>query len=252
MKKMIGILAALCSCVLALGLSACATEPVTSDNGTHTHTASVGYRYDERHHWRPCTAEGCNIKLQWAEHVFDSGVITTFPTAQTQGVRTFTCVCGQTKTAPVSLEDANNTVFDAEKMAESLSNVSLRVTAKSGGSAEATTSLNLCFDGELLSVTGTLRLQEITETVRDSARIEAYRQALFFFCALEARDLRYEAAERIYKVDREITADGLTFSGIGLRLSEDLITYVTCSYTDGSETGTLEIALFDYGNIRLQ
>jgi hypothetical protein len=242
----------LSACLFSLLLTGCSGEPAVPEEKEHTHTASVGYRCDERHHWRPCTGDGCNIKLQWAEHVFDGGVITTFPTADVAGVKTYTCVCGQSKTEPVSLEDANNAVFDAEKMEQSLSNVSLRVTAKAEGTAEAQTALNLCFDGDLLSVSGTLRGAETTETVRDVARLHAYREVLFFFRSFTAGELRYDAQKRFYAVDRSVTAGGFVISEIGLRFSKDLVAYVTCRYESEDEVGTLEIALFDYGNIRLQ
>lgn len=64
----------------------------------HTHVPSDTWSHDETQHWHACTGEGCNEKLELADHTWDDGVVTTQPTETGAGVKTFTCtVCNHTK-----------------------------------------------------------------------------------------------------------------------------------------------------------
>ncbi|WP_455528135.1 leucine-rich repeat domain-containing protein [Huintestinicola sp.] len=66
------------------------------------HIPSAKWSYDSENHWKECTAEDCNEKLELAAHTFDNGVITAEPTETTDGVRTYTCtVCGYEKTESI-------------------------------------------------------------------------------------------------------------------------------------------------------
>ena len=66
------------------------------------HIPSAEWSYDSENHWKECTAEDCNEKLELAAHTFDNGVITAEPTDTTDGVRTYTCtVCGYEKTESI-------------------------------------------------------------------------------------------------------------------------------------------------------
>lgn len=66
------------------------------------HIPSAKWSYDSENHWKECTAEDCDEKLELAAHTFDDGVITAEPTDTTDGVRTYTCtVCGYEKTESI-------------------------------------------------------------------------------------------------------------------------------------------------------
>ncbi len=96
------------------------TEPTETSEGVRTYTCTVcGYEkteavpklghipsaewsHDSENHWKECTAEGCDEKLELAAHTFDNGVITTRPTENSEGVKTYTCtVCGYEKTESI-------------------------------------------------------------------------------------------------------------------------------------------------------
>lgn len=96
------------------------TKPTENSEGVKTYTCTVcGYEkteavpklghipsaewsYDSENHWKECTAEGCDEKLELAAHTFDNGVITTKPTESSEGVKTYTCtVCGYEKTESI-------------------------------------------------------------------------------------------------------------------------------------------------------
>ena len=62
----------------------------------HEHYYNDGYSYDEVNHWHNCS--GCGEKADLAEHTWDEGTVTTRPTEEAEGEKTFTCtVCGATK-----------------------------------------------------------------------------------------------------------------------------------------------------------
>lgn len=59
-------------------------------------------KYDEKQHKHVCTLDDTHIEYE--DHTWDAGTITTQPTDTADGVKTFTCTaCGETKTEPVSM-----------------------------------------------------------------------------------------------------------------------------------------------------
>ncbi len=66
------------------------------------HIPSAKWSYDSENHWKECTAEDCDEKLELAAHTFDDGVITVKPADTADGTKTYTCtVCGYEKTESV-------------------------------------------------------------------------------------------------------------------------------------------------------
>lgn len=65
---------------------------------TGDHNYTDDWKYDESKHWHEC---GCGAKSDEADHAYDEGVVTTEPTTDAEGVKTFTCVCGATKTESI-------------------------------------------------------------------------------------------------------------------------------------------------------
>ena len=70
---------------------------------TLTHVYSNDWSYDADTHWHSCTDAGYeSLKDSEAAHIWDEGVVTTEPTEENEGIRTFTCsICGQTKTESI-------------------------------------------------------------------------------------------------------------------------------------------------------
>ena len=66
------------------------------------HIPSAKWSYDSENHWKECTAEDCDEKLELAAHTFDDGVITVKPADTADGTKTYTCtVCGYEKTESI-------------------------------------------------------------------------------------------------------------------------------------------------------
>lgn len=68
----------------------------------HQHAADPVWQKDETGHWHNCKP-GCLEQLNKAAHTWDNGTVTTPPTEDEQGIRTFTCtVCKHMRTEPVA------------------------------------------------------------------------------------------------------------------------------------------------------
>lgn len=68
----------------------------------HVHTYAEEWSKDETHHWHAATCSHNDEVSEKAEHVWGEGVVTTEPTHTEKGEKTFTCVCGATKTEEVA------------------------------------------------------------------------------------------------------------------------------------------------------
>ena len=103
MKKVFSILLASALMLSCLALSACKKEPepTPAPDAPHTHTFSEEWSTSATEHWHACTGKDCTEVADKTTHSWDAGVITTQPTEDKQGVKTFTCKgCGKIKTAP--------------------------------------------------------------------------------------------------------------------------------------------------------
>lgn len=59
--------------------------------------------YDDEAHWTECDREGCEEATTKVPHIWDEGVVTTQPTEQEDGVKTFNCTgCEATKEEPIA------------------------------------------------------------------------------------------------------------------------------------------------------
>ena len=93
MKKLISVLLA-----MSLLLVCC----LTLVSCGHECTFSEEWTTDETSHWHVCTGEECEEISDKADHTWNDGEITTKPTQEADGVKTFTCtVCALTRTEPV-------------------------------------------------------------------------------------------------------------------------------------------------------
>ncbi len=80
---------------------------VTVTEAAHTHTYSDDWSSSDEEHWHAATCDHDVVKDK-ADHEWDDGEITTAPTCDSTGVKTFTCeVCDKTKTESVAVSDAH-------------------------------------------------------------------------------------------------------------------------------------------------
>ena len=63
------------------------------------HVGELEWSIDEEKHWHECIQKNCLEIFDEQVHMWTSGVQTTAPTCDTEGVLTYTCIiCGHTKT----------------------------------------------------------------------------------------------------------------------------------------------------------
>ena len=103
-KKLLAFITAAMSLVFAL--SACNGDETTGGNGTHTHTYSEQWAYNDTDHWHVCTGAECDEVKDKAAHTWDNGKIIAEPTCTAKGEKTYTCtVCSATKTEEIATTD---------------------------------------------------------------------------------------------------------------------------------------------------
>ena len=67
------------------------------------HDFAAEWKYDETYHWHECTTKKHSDTSEKIAHDFNGGEITTQPTEQAKGVKTFTCnTCGYQKVEEVA------------------------------------------------------------------------------------------------------------------------------------------------------
>lgn len=68
-----------------------------------SHHFSSDWNKDETYHWHDCTDDNCDVVSEKAAHTWDNGEVTTEPTYDAAGVKTYTCeVCQATKTEEIA------------------------------------------------------------------------------------------------------------------------------------------------------
>ena len=82
--------------------TACGATKTEQVDKLPDHTYGAWEKYDETQHKRTCACGD----VQYADHTWDDGEITTEPTCKDTGIRTYTCTaCGETKTETVPVTD---------------------------------------------------------------------------------------------------------------------------------------------------
>ena len=95
------VLAIVIACILGAGVTCAIVLPIAL---TPKHEFSAEWSTDETCHWHACTAKKHTDTTEKLPHEFNDGVVTTEPTEETEGVRTFTCkTCGYSYTKKIEV-----------------------------------------------------------------------------------------------------------------------------------------------------
>lgn len=129
---------------LPLGTISSVSLIVTCD-----HTYGEWEKYTETQHQRVCSKCG---NVEYENHIWDDGIVTTDPTSTSQGVKTYTCeTCGETKTEVVFAEDVPKVVVDSVKaMADST--VQVDIILFDAPNLESLAISNISYDTENLEL----------------------------------------------------------------------------------------------------
>ena len=97
-------------------------ESIARIGSDHIHTLSATYSSNDTEHWKTCST--CNQLVDKSIHNWDGGVITTQPTATTEGVKTYTCgACGKTKTESVAKVTGETKLVDGYVLVDTVDDV---------------------------------------------------------------------------------------------------------------------------------
>ncbi len=95
------VLAIVLACILGAGVTCAIVLPIAL---TPKNEFSAEWSTDETCHWHACTAKKHTDTTEKLPHEFNDGVVTTEPTEETEGVRTFTCkTCGYSYTKKIEV-----------------------------------------------------------------------------------------------------------------------------------------------------
>ena len=76
------------------------------EDGTHTHIKSKEYVSDQTHHWYTCQRKGCQEKVDYAPHNWNSGSVDLAPANGKDGLMTYVCKdCYSVKQEPIKYEE---------------------------------------------------------------------------------------------------------------------------------------------------
>lgn len=89
------LLTVILACVIGVGAACAVAIPIAL---RHKHEFSAEWTTDENYHWHECTTKKHTDTSEKLPHEFNDGLVTTEPTEETEGVKTFTCkTCGYKK-----------------------------------------------------------------------------------------------------------------------------------------------------------
>ena len=250
---------------LFLLFSMCFSLPfvMNSCDEAHTHTYKTEWAKDATHHWHECEGEACPSVSDKAEHSWNEGVISTEPTAEATGEKTFTCsVCNATKGEAVEFTGISEEKWNAMLAFTNFENYTLTET-QSGVFAGTEmdqrsvfkvagdkASVYMTVDGEFVSYlvyTG----EEAVQQKKSYEQI--YRALLANF-----DDFTYDKADGFYKSSDTITTEiaielyqmsaVITMDNAKVKLSDDgkLLQFEgDCTQTTNTPEGTV-VATFNY------
>lgn len=194
----------------------------------HTHKALAEWSTDETYHWHACEGKNCTEVLDKAEHIWDEGVITTPATFATDGVKTYTCICGKTRTEKVVFNEITDVNFEKNTVAE-LSYITINITEENKGTyyfkyevSDVADDTRECYWINVSKVGGTLSPTDVSQCkiydnnkqiIKDTVYTQAAGQ---FLATREGSGDGYDSHETIVKLKQDGTHYfELTFNTVG-------------------------------------
>ncbi len=222
---------------------------------------SADFKKDETSHWHTCTNEGCPEIYEKADHTWDEGEITTKPTQDADGVKTFTCTaCAATKTEPVvftGMSRAEWTAALSTSAFENFSYVEKATISATGFSMEVEEHYKFTADDAWIKVVMAGTSEETYAPDTESA-IEARISLLESLKAIASYSAyEYDAKTKTYQANRQIyiAAYSASTSDVSLTFEGDRLTEIHYSISV-VENGipllvTASVIISDYGTVVL-
>lgn len=253
MKKILSAITALCLLLsLVATLTSCA----------HECEFSTEWSKDETSHWHVCTKDDECIEISdKADHTWGDGEITTEPSQEADGVKTFTCtVCGQTKTESVKFTGMTEKEWNAAFVTDVFKNFAYKETSTTKGNG-------VTVDTEVI-----YRITTAKAHVKITAAGQTQQQT--FLTEKEVKNLRngvldsikelakyknfdYDAETKTYKANKAIYIKALkaNTSDITLKFEDGKLVEIKYSveFTQSNIKFTADsvITIYDYGKVSL-
>lgn len=252
MKKITSILLLLATLLTTAAFSACALG--------HKCNPADDWTADAIAHWHGCSDFSCKEIFDKADHIWDEGAITTAPTQEANGVKTFTCtICKHTKTEPVPFagmtKEEWNAAFD-EKQFENFTYTETSVLKTTG--MEIETISIYAFEKSKGKATATIAGQTESQ-VLTASETEFYRASLLDSMdpMIKFEDYKYDVASNSY-----ILIGEFTIATLGVKADTATLTFedgklvkmtYTCVMVDSGITFdvTSTVVFSDYGTTKI-
>lgn len=228
---------------------------VLSSCGEHECVFATEWSQDDTHHWHACTGEECVQISDKTAHTWDNGKVTTKPTQEADGVKTYTCtVCAHTKTEKeafggMTKQEWNAVIHPSEFKNFTMDIEMLTLVPTVGVEMKSTMVLKFTKDAVYMSATiaGTTE-EEISE--EDPAESIADIIELFDY-----DDFTYDAEAKVYRAKEKISVpwDESEPSDATLRFENGKLVEMKYSYVRTDEDSDIEmtfdntISFIDYG-----
>lgn len=252
MKKILSLVLALTTLLsLSLTLVSC----------FHECSFPEEWSYDEEAHFRVCTGEECEITTKRIEHAFDAGIITTAPTQEADGTKTFTCtICGYEKTEPVTFVGLSETEWNNIININNFNNfryTELAVVSYSGIHIDTVTEYAITKERAKVSYSVGTTSEEMTYTLM--SQVYDLRKTLVssIRSITKYNSFDYVAEEKLYRANKEIYIEAIDASTQDVtvkfkdgRLSEISFTATFTEVSTGIEfTTECNITVGEYGKV---
>ncbi len=197
----------ICSIALALCLMLSALAAFTSC--LHTCQFSTDWSKDATSHWHACTGKDCEEIADKENHVWNEGVITTAPTQEADGVKTFTCsVCGQTTTEAVAFTGLSEAEWLLMTKKEAFENVTYtQITLVKATGIEVTTTSSIAFTKDAVFMTTESAGQTDSQYIPGAEEANAGRSSILEHLKplLKYNNYDYDKESKTYKLNKQIT-----------------------------------------------
>lgn len=221
----------------------------------HQCSFSTDWSHDDTNHWHACEKKDCLEVADQAAHNWDDGEITTKPTQEAVGVKTYTCsVCSHTKTEDVAFTGMTKEEWNAVIHPSTFDNYTLTMTiVGSGNGVEVTSTLVYKFADDKIYFSMTAGGQTSEQILDENVAEEKQEMAAELVAMFNYDDFTYDAEAKLYraKSEIEVVIDDSKPTDATLRFEDGKLAEMKYSYVEETNTTDVNIVttivFSDYG-----
>ena len=225
------------------------------DNACDTSCNTCGQTRTTEHVWDNACDTSCNTcgQTRTTEHVWNAGEITTKPTQEADGVKTYTCTsCSFTRTEPVPFtgmtEDEWNLIIHLNNFKNFTMNVEMIISTPAIG-AKFDSNLKMKFTKDAIYMYAQ-SVGQTSEEIFDEASTDLAADIVDMF---DYNNFTYDAEAKVYRAKGKITVpwDESEPTDTVIRFENDKLVEMKYSYTSEESGVVMEfdntVTFTDYG-----